>query len=171
MNIENLYREAEICYKTDHCKAKELYHRIVDEIGDKSIDEMDDSELRFFALSQQRIFLSSQFQDIESSDRAVEAFELFFERDEHDVETYSEYILTLELTYQYEKQFKVLRDLLSKDGMKPLALSFLSSISFSAEGLQTYDDCLRYKEQLIDVTDDPKEKKRLQKELDDLKNH
>ena len=157
--IESLYEKAERCNKKDHKLAKSLYEKVVEEIGNKPIHEMDDSELRFFALSKMRIFLSSEFRDVDSSEKAIHSFELYLERNDNDVEIYGEYILVLEMTHQYEKAKDVLISLFTKESMKEVALKFLSSYTYCAEKLQSFDECINYKKQLIDITADPMEKK------------
>ena len=163
-----MFEQAEKCNKKDHLLAKPLYEKIIHEIGDKPIHEMNDMELRFFARSKARIFLSSLMSDIDNSEKAIDAFELFFEKNDHDIRMYEEYILTLELTYQYEKAHGVLQKMLRNEHLKPTSLAFLSSFVYCAEGLQSSNDCLMYKKQLIDITADPKERRRLQKELEAL---
>lgn len=164
--IEILYGEAERCYTKNHQLAKPLYEKVVEAIGHRPIDEMDDVELRYFALSKMHIFLSSEFQDTDSSEKAIDAFELLRNRNSFDIKICGAYILVLELSYRYEKSHELLESLLNEESTVALALKSLSSYTYCAEGLQSSADCIAYKKRLIDMTSDKKEKNRLQKELE-----
>ena len=154
--------------KKDHKIAMELYKKIINKMENKSIDEMNDVELRLFSISNQHVFLASKFSNSTSCDQAIKAFELYFLKYNCNIEMYEAYVLLLELTYQYEKAKEVLDQLLKADSTKPLALKFLSSYVYAAEKLQSVEECINYKKQLIKITDDPIERKRLEKELSSM---
>ena len=167
--IERRYAMAEELNQKDHVAAKVLYEQIIIEIGDKKPDEMDDVELRIFALSKLKIFLCSQLHDRDSAMISIYALETFLQRNSSDLVVYECYIAVLELTWQYEKSHKVLINLLKNADTKRFALKWLSSFVYAAEDCQTSTDCIAYKEQLIALTDDPDERKRLQRELENMK--
>ena len=169
--IEFSYIRAEAVYQKDHIAAKALYEQIIVEIGDKKFDEMCDMELRIFALSKLKVFLCSQLHDRDSAMIAIDAFETFLQRNKNDIVVYEYYIVALQLTWQYEKSHKILIDLFGNTEMKMFALKWLSSFTYAIDSCQTSSDCILYKKQLIELTDAPEEKKRLQKELDEMQNH
>ncbi|MDP4121339.1 MAG: hypothetical protein Q8876_09860 [Bacillota bacterium] len=74
--------------------------------------------------------------------------------------------MILELTYQYEKSYDLLISLLHDSSTKKLALKFLSSYTYCAEKLQKFSDFISYKKELINITNDTEEKKKLQNELE-----
>ena len=145
--LENLFKQAEEFNKKDSIFAKSIYEKIIDQIGVKDICEMDTIELRYFALSKMRIFLSTNLNDTESSEEAIGAFELFFRTNDNDAEMYSSYILLLELTYQYKRAYYTLLEMLKNEKLKPSALTFLSSYVYCSEGLQSNDECIAYEKQ------------------------
>ena len=49
-----------------------------------------------------------------------------------------------------------------------LALEWLSLSTYALDGYQTFSDCISYKEQLIELTDDPDERRRHKKELETM---
>ena len=166
--FESSYDEAEALNRKDYVAAKALYEKVIDEIGDKPFAEMDDTELRFFALSKSQIFVCSEFRDLDSAAISIEAFEVFFQRNDSDAFMYEYYIFTLEFTYQLEKSYPVLLELLQRDDMKLLALKYLSSYSYAVEGLQEWEDCITYQRQRVELTTDKREKAKLKRDLEKM---
>ena len=169
MQIESLYNRAKMIMDKDYLSARKLFEQIIQLIGDKPISVHHDNELRILALSYKNLFLISRLRDDLFATKSIEAFEMYFKKNYLDTEMYDSYILLLELTYQYRKSNEILNNLLANSETKELALKYLSSIVYQIEGLQTLDDCVNYKQQLIEMSRDEHEKARLQKELITLK--
>ncbi len=131
---------------------------------------MSDEELRIFALSNMQLLIITGIEEGKYADKALEAFELIIKRKKGTPEIYEAYILILELTYQYEKSYDLLLSLLHDGNTKELALKFLSSYTYCAEKLQSFSDFISCKKELINMTKDLEDKKKLQKELQIYKN-
>ena len=71
----------------------------------------------------------------------------------------------LEFSHQYEKSWCFLQSILSHHETKKVALNFLSSYTYCAEGLQNIKKCIEYKEELIALTTNEEEQEKLQLEL------
>lgn len=155
--------------KTNKTSAKEDFEKVLFSLENKSPNELSDEELRCMALSYMNLFFISQMRDEDKAERAITSFEQYFQRNYQDVDMIENYITTLELTYQYEKSRETLLQLANQKHTKSLALKFLSSYVYCANGLQSVEDCIKYKEQLIQITDNQEDKNRLISELSLLK--
>ena len=165
MQVKKAYHKALEALRSDAETAKPEFEYVLSLLSNKPLTGCSPDELRIFAMSCYYLFLISHAGDTEKAEKAVKAFESYFETDKFDIETYEAYIVTLELTYQYKKAKSVLMTLLKQEAMKKTALKFLSSYAYAAEGLQSFEDCIGYKKELISIETDPDGKKRLQNEL------
>ena len=155
--------------KTNSVVAKATFESIIYSLEKKPIEKLSKDKLRIYALSNMHVFLDSGLNDRERAETAIRAFELYLEEYD-DVELYESYILTLELTYQYAKARDKAILLLDSPTTKRIALEFLSSYTYCSAGLQSFSDCINFKEELIQCTTDIGEKLRLEQELQAMKN-
>ena len=170
MKIKEAYEKAIEAIRYDAEAAKSEFEYVLTMIGSKSLAAYSPDELRIYALSNAELFIISKFADAEKAEKAVEAFELYFETTKDDIKAYEAYILTLELSYRYERAKAALMTLLEREPTRKTALKFLSSYAYVAEGLQSSEECATYKAELISLSNDPDEIRSLQGELDSMNN-
>ncbi len=155
--------------KTNSAVAKAVFESIIHSLEKKPVEKLTKDKLRIYALSNMHVFLDSGLCDMGKAEIAIRSFESYLEKYD-DVELYESYILTLELTYQYEKAREKAIALLDSPATKRIALEFLSSYTYCSAGLQSFSDCINFKEELIQCTTDIGEKLRLEQELQAMKN-
>lgn len=156
-----LYQKAEIL--TDNQKAEEIFRHIIDTVLEKTAEKSDNTELKAAALSCMKMFIISKFTDTAFADMSIKYFEALIDRNACDAELYDSYVFVLETSYQYEKAFCVLKNMLLKKDTKITALKYLQSPVYAIEGLQTNRDCMEYKKHLIELTGDETKKSNCKK--------
>lgn len=170
MNYEQIFKEAEELMSKDGQLANVAFKQVLEFFEGKTIEELTDYELRYYTLCYQRIFLYSGIKDCASAsaNESKKGFDMLISRDKLDADIYEDYILLLDLTYEYEKERDFLLGLLEDDGLKLMALKWLSVPTFEFNGLQSHEETKEYLEQRTELTTDIDEKERLIKALEDM---
>lgn len=145
-------------------KALEIYKEIVALLCHQP-DILSSSELRILIISAEKVFLYSGKYDIQDSTYIASLCELFLCQSSNDSQICEIYVFMLEFSHQYEKSWYFLQSILSYHETKKVALNFLSSYTYCAEGLQNIKKCIEYKEELIALTTNEEEQEKLQLEL------
>lgn len=173
MKIQDLFESAMNEIQSTPLTAKKKFEEIIDLLGNISFEECSKEYIYIFALSNMSLFQISRWNDMGKAETSIASFEFLLEKYIDEIEDYESvyepYIVILELTYQYKKARTLLLKLMQCPQTKKIALKFLSSYAYCAEGLQTFNDCISFKEQLIRITDDLEEKQKLEKELKAMK--
>jgi hypothetical protein len=115
-------------------------------------NSLSDIELCECAVCFQRIFFASDtpdFADVESANYSITAYENIISRGGCDVSIYEMYIFLLELTYQYEKSYELLKQLYAKPQFYVSALKFLSGFCYYANGFVSMDEHMKYEKESI----------------------
>ncbi len=162
-NAKDLFDQA---YKLDQSssKALEIYKEIVALLCHQP-DILSSSELCLLIVSAEKVFLYSEKNDIQDSIYIANLCELYLCQSSNDSQICEIYVFMLEFSHQYEKSWHFLQSILSHHETKKVALNFLSSYTYCAEGLQNIEKCIEYKEELITLTTNEEEKEKLRLEL------
>jgi hypothetical protein len=148
MNIVKTLEDIERSIRKDSLTAEKKAELIVRMKG--RYDNLSDIELCECAIFARNIFLDSAYlDDLESAQCAIQAYERIIALGYREAAIYESYILVLELTYQYEKSFALLKQLYNEPQFHECALKFLSGFCYCAEGLMTMDEHMKYKKESI----------------------
>ena len=165
MTIFELFDQAEKMMKERSSEASKIFEEVLLTYAGNDLEEIEAEKLQIYALSNYYLFLLSMHKDIARAEMAIKLFEYLISHDKNNFDILEPYICVLELTYQFEKSYSFLLSLLNVEATKLIALKFLSSYIYYAEGLQSYQTLCEYKKQFYDLTSDPVEKSRLYDEL------